>query len=108
MLGFSLGGGVALRTAIQHPAKVSRLVLVSTPCRRTGWYPEMVAGMAQLGPQFAEMMKQTPMYEMYARLAPRVEDWPLLATQLGELLRRDYDWSAEVAGTAHAGDAGAG
>ena len=98
VLGFSLGGGVALRIAIQHPAKVGRPVLVSTPCRRSGWYPEMVAGMAQIGPQFAEMMMRTPMYELYARLAPRVEDWPLLATQIGDLLRLDYDWSAEVTG----------
>ena len=42
-MGFSLGGGVALRTAIQHPEVVDRLVLVSTPFRRAGWYPEMTA-----------------------------------------------------------------
>ncbi len=45
-------------------------------------------------------MKQTPLYELYSRLAPKVEDWPVLMTQLGELLRRDYDWSAEVPGLA--------
>ena len=40
ILGFSLGGGVALRTGIQHPDVVERLVLVSTPFKRAGWYPE--------------------------------------------------------------------
>jgi pimeloyl-ACP methyl ester carboxylesterase len=97
VMGYSLGGGVALRTAIQHPELVRRLVLVSTPCKRDGWHPEVRAGMAQMGPQAAEPMKQTPMYELYARLAPRVEDWPVLLTKLGELLRLDYDWSAEAA-----------
>jgi pimeloyl-ACP methyl ester carboxylesterase len=96
VMGFSLGGGVALRTAIQHPKAVRKLVVVSTPFKLHGWYPEMVAGMAQMGPQLAETFKQTPAYELYSRIAPRVEDWPVLLTQLGELLRRDYDWSDEV------------
>jgi len=37
IMGFSLGGAVALRTAIQHPELVERLVLVSTPFKREGW-----------------------------------------------------------------------
>jgi pimeloyl-ACP methyl ester carboxylesterase len=53
--------------------------------------------MAQMGPRAAEPMKQTPLYELYSRIAPRVEDWPVLLTKLGELLGREYDWSAEVA-----------
>src|SRR5438094_356971 len=31
VMGYSLGGGVALQTAIRHPAAVDRLVVVSTP-----------------------------------------------------------------------------
>jgi len=31
------------------------------------------------------------MYEAYQRVAPRVEDWPVLVTQLTDLLRLDYD-----------------
>ena len=97
VMGFSLGGGVALRTAIQHPALVRRVAVVSAPFKRAGWYPEMVAGMEQIGPQIAEQFKQTPMFELYSRIAPRVEDWPVLLTQAGELAHRDYDWSADVA-----------
>jgi pimeloyl-ACP methyl ester carboxylesterase len=29
-------------------------------------------------------------------VAPNVEDWPKLVEQLSDLLKRDYDWSAEV------------
>jgi pimeloyl-ACP methyl ester carboxylesterase len=96
VMGFSLGGGVALRTAIQHPEVVDRLILVSTPFKSDGWYPEMRAAMKAMGPEFAEPLKQSPMYEAYRTIAPKVEDWPVLVTQLTELLRLDYDWSAEI------------
>jgi pimeloyl-ACP methyl ester carboxylesterase len=98
VMGFSFGGGVALRTAIQHPDSVRRLVLVSAPFRRDGWHPEMVAGFATMGPEIAEPFKQTPMYGTYREIAPRVEDWPILVTQLTGLLKLDYDWTAEVRG----------
>lgn len=96
VMGYSLGGGVALRTAIQHPEVVRKLVLVSTPFKRDGWYPEIVNGMGRMGAVAAEPMKQTPMYELYARVALKPEDWPVLLTKLGELLRKDYDWSRDV------------
>ena len=98
VMGFSFGGGVALRTAIQHPEVVGRLVLVSTPFKAHGWYAEMRAAMEQMGPEIAEPMKASPMYATYQEIAPRVEDWPILVTQLTELLRLDYDWSAEIPG----------
>jgi pimeloyl-ACP methyl ester carboxylesterase len=97
VMGYSLGGGVALRTAVQHPDRVRKLMLVSTAFRRDGWYPEILAGMAQMGAGAAEPMKQTPMYQLYARIAPKPVDWPVLLTKLGEMLRKDYDWSKDVA-----------
>ena len=97
VMGYSLGGGVALQTAIRHPEVVRKVVLVSTPFKRDGWYPEILVGMEQLGPEAAEPMKQTPMYQLYAGVAPRPEDWPVLLTKLGRLLGQGYDWSEEVA-----------
>jgi pimeloyl-ACP methyl ester carboxylesterase len=96
IMGFSLGGGVALRTAIKHPDVVERLVLVSTVFKNTGWHPEMTAGMKAMGPEAAEPMKRSPMYADYQRIAPNVEDWPVLVEQLTTLLKVDYDWSAEI------------
>jgi pimeloyl-ACP methyl ester carboxylesterase len=98
LMGYSLGGGVALRTAIQHPGLVRRQVLVSVPFAHTGYFPEVAAATRQMGPQAAEMMKQSPLYENYARLAPRVEDWPVLVTKGGALVSSEFDWSSEVAG----------
>jgi len=98
IMGFSLGGGVGLRTAIQHPDVVERLVLVSTVFKRQGWHPEMTAGMDAMGPETADHLQQTPIYEAYRRIAPRVEDWPVLVRQVTEVVKVDYDWSAEIPG----------
>jgi pimeloyl-ACP methyl ester carboxylesterase len=95
LMGYSLGGGVALRVAIQHPSLVNKLVLVSTTFKRQGWYPEVLAGM-QSGADSAEALKQTPMYKAYEQVAPRLSDWPVLMRKLADMLKREYDWSQEV------------
>ncbi|MFD9209574.1 alpha/beta fold hydrolase [Streptomyces sioyaensis] len=97
VMGYSLGADVALRTAIQHPELVHRLVVVSTPARRDGWFPEVVAAMDRMSAEAAEPMKQAPVHELYARLAPRPEDWPVLVGKIAELKKQDYDWTSEVA-----------
>lgn len=97
IMGYSLGGGVALQTAIRHPELVRKLILVSTPFKRDGWFPEVLAGMAMMTPEAATQMLETPMYAEYASRAPRIEDWPVLIGKLGDLLRQDYDWSEDVA-----------
>jgi pimeloyl-ACP methyl ester carboxylesterase len=96
IMGFSLGGAVGLRTAIQNPEVVERLLLVSTVFKRQGWYPEMTAGMDAMGPETADHLLQSPMYEAYKRIAPRVEDWPVLVRQVTEVIKVDYDWSEEI------------
>ena len=98
VMGFSLGGGVALRTALQHPDVVERLVLVSTVFKRRGWHPEMTAGMDAMGPETAAQMMATPLYEAYKQVAPRVQDWTVLVGQITEAIKLDYDWSAEIPG----------
>jgi pimeloyl-ACP methyl ester carboxylesterase len=98
IMGFSLGGGVALRTAVQHADVVERLVLVSTVFKRRGWHPEMTAGMDAMGPETAEFLIQSPMYQAYKQVAPRVDDWPILVRQLVEAIKIDYDWSADIPG----------
>jgi pimeloyl-ACP methyl ester carboxylesterase len=92
LMGYSLGGGVALQTAIRHAGAVRKLVLVSTPFKREAFYPEVLAMMDQMGPAAGAGMKQSPLYTMY----PDV-DWPKLFGKLGDLLRQPYDWSADVA-----------
>jgi pimeloyl-ACP methyl ester carboxylesterase len=97
VLGYSLGAHTALRLAIQHPALVRRLVAISTPCRREGDFPDVLAAMDAMGPELAEPMKQSPAYALYAKVAPNPDDWSTLIAKTAELLKVDFDWSEDVA-----------
>ncbi len=79
LLGFSLGGAVALQTAIRHPERVNKLVVISTPFKRTGWHPEMQTGMTTIAPEF---FMSTPIYDAYMRVAPKPEDFPRLVANM--------------------------
>jgi pimeloyl-ACP methyl ester carboxylesterase len=92
LLGWSLGGATALQTGIRHPQSVRKLVVVSQPFKRQGWFPEVLAGMAQMTPESAATMKDSHL----SRLYPEV-DWARLFVKLADLLKKEYDWSKEVA-----------
>lgn len=98
VMGYSMGGGVALQAAIQHPALVRRLVVVSIPYKRSGWYAEQVAAMDHMGADMATFMKDTPMYAAYASVAPNPDNFTMLCKKIGEMVRHDYDYSAGVKG----------
>ena len=98
VVGYSLGGGVALQTAVRHPSKVGRLVLVSANIRRDAIPPEMLSQQLQVNSGAAEFMKETPMYQLYQRVAPRPEDFPRLLDKIGASMARDFDYSDEVRG----------
>ena len=97
ILGYSLGGGVALQAAIRHPEVVRKLVIVSAPDKSDGWYPENRAGMASMNAEAAKTWIGSPMHQAYISVAPKPEDWTALADKLGQLLRQDYDWADAVA-----------
>ena len=96
LVGYSLGGGVALQTAAQYPTKVRRLVMVSANIRPDAIYPEMRAQQGQVNAAAAEFMKETPMYQLYQRVAPRPEDFPRLLNKIGESMSQDFDYANEV------------
>jgi len=95
-LGYSLGGGVALQFAAQHPQMVRRLALVSTLFAQDGFYPEMLPQQAAVSAAMAEQMKETPMYKSYMAIAPHPEEFPKLLDAMGAYMRKPYDWSADV------------
>jgi pimeloyl-ACP methyl ester carboxylesterase len=97
VFGYSFGGCVGLRLAVQHPEVVRRLVLMSTPFADDGWYAEMRPQQKQVSAAMAPMMKETPMYKSYVAVAPKPEEFPRLLDAMGDLMRQTYDWSADVA-----------
>lgn len=96
LLGYSLGGSACLRAALQHPGVVRRLALVSIPCRREGWFPEVLEGMSQLSSAGFDQMRQSPMYEAWSKVAPDLSSFPSLMDKTGNLLRTSYDWTDEI------------
>ncbi len=95
VMGYSLGADVALQTAIRHPNVVDRLVLVSGTMRKDGSYPEVVAAFNQLEANAAMLgggVKASPLGQAY----PDV-DWTNLFSKVGDLTKRPFDWSADVA-----------
>ncbi len=98
LVGYSLGGGVALQTAVKYPAKVRRLVAASANIRRDAIYPEILGQQGQVNAAAAEFMKDTPMYELYQRVAPRPDDFPRLLDKMGESMAKDFDFTEEVRG----------
>ncbi len=96
VVGYSLGGSVAFRLGVQHPAVVRRLVLVSTPFAQSGFYSEVLPQQAALSAALADGMKGTPMYQAYAATAPDPSEFPRLLDAMGTYMRRPYDWSADA------------
>jgi pimeloyl-ACP methyl ester carboxylesterase len=95
--GYSHGGDAAIRMAIQHPEMARNLIVISTAAERDGWYPEALKGMEAVNSSQLEGFKQTPLYTRYAEVAPHPEQFGLLLDRMGDLMRKDYDWRAEIA-----------
>jgi len=97
VMGYSLGGGVALEVGARHPEMVRKLVLVSTALRSTGFYPELRAMQKGMSGAVADQMKGTPMYELYMAVAPRKQDFPRLLDKIGTFMKQEYDVSSQFA-----------
>ena len=67
LIGYSMGGGVAMQVAVRHPDQVRRVVVISSPFRRDGMVQEGLDAMRQLT---AETFKGSPIEAEYKRLSP--------------------------------------
>ncbi len=96
VLGYSFGGGVGFRLAVQHPQKVRRLAIVSAGFSDRGFYDDIRAQQNGITAEAFQMMKETPMYKSYAAVAPKPEDFPRLLQAMGDLMRGHYDYSEDA------------
>ncbi len=95
IVGLSLGAAAGLRAAIQHPEKVRRLVVISNPYAKSGWYPEAQKGMSQVSATMAGNMMQTPAGK-FSRAWPEPQRFPQFLDKMGRMMSASYDWSADV------------
>jgi pimeloyl-ACP methyl ester carboxylesterase len=98
LVGYSLGGGVAFFTASKYPEKVGKLVMASAHTNSDAMPAEMRAQQAQVNAGAVELLKDTPMYQLYMRVAPRPEDFGRLLDKIGEYMSKEFDLSEEVRG----------
>jgi pimeloyl-ACP methyl ester carboxylesterase len=94
VMGFSLGGMVALQTAFRYPELVRRLVVVSAPFQHDGWDQATLDGFEAMTASMAVTMQGTPAYAFYTR--PPAE-WPGFVSRMGRLLSREYNWMEDLA-----------
>jgi len=98
VVGYSLGGGVAFHTAVKYPEKIGRVVIASVYFRSDDVHEELKAQQGQVNASAAEFLKDTPMWELYQRVAPRPEDFPGLLDKIGAMMQDGFDYTEELRG----------
>jgi pimeloyl-ACP methyl ester carboxylesterase len=92
LLGYSMGGGVAMQVAIRHPGKVRKVVSVSAVFRHDGWVQEALDMYPQLT---ADALKGTPMETEYKKLSPTPDAFPAFVKRVIEMDLKPYDFGAD-------------
>jgi pimeloyl-ACP methyl ester carboxylesterase len=93
VVGFSMGGGVALQLAIRHPDVVRRLVVMSASFTHDGMQPEAIALFPTITPA---MFAGSPVEQAYQELAPDPGAFPVLVEKLATLDSTPYAWPQEA------------
>jgi pimeloyl-ACP methyl ester carboxylesterase len=92
VVGYSMGGGVALQLAIRHPAVVRKLVVASTSYTSDGMHSALLEMLPSTTP---EMFAGSPIEEAYLRIAPNPGDFPTLVDKLKQLDTTAFAWPHE-------------
>ena len=93
--GYSIGAGIAIEIAIEHPSIVRKLVLATPIFTADGFHPGVLEGMEALQP---EHLAGSPFQAAYERVAPHPQEWPRLVAKTKQLDREFADWpSAAIA-----------
>jgi len=92
LIGYSMGGAVAMECAIRHPDKVRRAVIISSAFRRDGMIAEGVKAIQSLT---AEVFKDSPLETEYKRLSPTPNDFPKFVQRLVATVSKGYDFGAD-------------
>jgi pimeloyl-ACP methyl ester carboxylesterase len=91
VLGYSMGGGVAMQVAIRHPAKVRRVVSISAVFRHDGWVTEALEAFPRMDPA---MFKGSPMEAEYKKLSPTPDKFDTFVRRVIQMDIAPYDFGA--------------
>jgi pimeloyl-ACP methyl ester carboxylesterase len=91
VLGYSMGGGVAMQVAIRHPEKVRKVISISAVFRHDGWVKEAVEMFPQLE---AGMFKGSPIETEYMKLSPTPDRFATFVKRVIQMDLEPYDFSA--------------
>lgn len=73
LIGYSMGGGVAMRCAVRHPDKVRKVVVISSAFRRGGMVEEGLDAISKLS---AEVFIGSPIEVEYKKLSTTPDAFP--------------------------------
>lgn len=88
VLGYSLGGTVAIQFAISHPDQLDKLILISTVSKHTGWSQAVRDAMKTMKPEF---LAQTPLKTEYDKVAPNPANWNNFLNKFIAFDNSDFD-----------------
>jgi pimeloyl-ACP methyl ester carboxylesterase len=92
LIGYSMGGGVAMQCAIRHPEKVRKVVSISAVFRHDGWVKEALDTFPQLT---AETFKGSPIETEYKKLSPTPKEFPNFVKRVVAMDLKPYDFGAD-------------
>jgi pimeloyl-ACP methyl ester carboxylesterase len=92
VVGYSMGGGIALQLALRHPALVRKLVVASASFRLDGMHAQALEMFPSITP---ELFAGSPIEEAYLRTAPNPGDFPKLVEKLTTLDSTPFAWPEE-------------
>lgn len=92
VVGYSMGGGIALQLAIRHPAVVRKLVVASASHSSDGMHEVALEMFPSITP---ELFAGSPIAAAYLRTAPNPGDFPTLVEKLKQLDTTPFAWPDE-------------
>lgn len=92
ILGYSLGGEVAMSIAIRHPEVARKLIIVSAVSRSDGWSEVARKGFPMITP---EMFAPTPIKTEYDKVAPDPKHFAQFINKMRDFAVKPFDLGAD-------------